>query len=66
MESNGYMVKNNMKILAKNSPNTNASLECICYRPHSTIICNGCGFWTKGRVRYSCPQHPKVSTLILS
>jgi len=57
----GYIIKNNARITAKDVSNSNASLECICYRPHSNIICNGCGFWTKGRVRYCCPQHPKVT-----
>lgn len=63
MESNEYIVKN--RILTKDSSDTNTS-ECICYRPHSNIICNCCGFWTKGRVRYSCPLHPKVSILLQS
>lgn len=56
----GYIIKDNTRIIAKDVPNSNASSECICYRPHSNIICNGCGFWTRGRVRYCCPQHPKV------
>lgn len=50
-------LKNHIKY---NQKGPNASSECICYRPHSNIICNGCGFWTKGRVRYYCPQHPQV------
>ncbi|XP_011878180.1 PREDICTED: uncharacterized protein CG13380 [Vollenhovia emeryi] len=39
---------------------SNEPLKCICFRPYSHIICNGCGFWTKGRVRHDCPQHPKI------
>ncbi|XP_011139038.1 uncharacterized protein LOC105182931 [Harpegnathos saltator] len=52
-----YFIKSYVK---KQKNNPNASSECICYRPHSNIICNGCGFWTKGRVRYYCPEHPKI------
>ncbi|XP_024894137.1 uncharacterized protein LOC112468940 [Temnothorax curvispinosus] len=59
MES-GYIIRGNERITAKEIPNSDAASECICYRPHSNIICNGCGFWTKGRVRYCCPQHPKI------
>ncbi|XP_029662466.1 uncharacterized protein CG13380 [Formica exsecta] len=58
MESE-YIIEGNARITAKNIPNSIAS-RCICYRPHSNIICHGCGFWTRGRVRYCCPQHPKI------
>lgn len=61
----GYIEKNNVRLTEKNVLNSNASSECICYRPHSNIICNCCGFWTKGRVRYCCPQHPKVTIVSL-
>lgn len=57
MES-GFLNKN--EVIPNQNDNSKASMECICYRPHSNIICNRCGFWTKGRVRYCCPQHPKV------
>ncbi|XP_036145286.1 uncharacterized protein CG13380 isoform X2 [Monomorium pharaonis] len=59
MES-GYIIRNNTRIIVKNVPSLDASSECICYRPHSNVICNGCGFWSRGRVRNSCPQHPKI------
>lgn len=59
MES-GYAIKDSARITEKDVPSLNAFSECICYRPYSNIICNGCGFWTKGRVRHCCPQHPKV------
>jgi len=62
MES-GYIIKNSARITAREVPSSNESSECICYRPHSNIICNGCGFWTRGRVRYCCPQHPKVTVI---
>ncbi|XP_011329538.1 uncharacterized protein LOC105274801 [Ooceraea biroi] len=58
MESQ-YIMTTNMNIVQKENLRTNAT-DCICYRPHCNIICNGCGFWTKGRVRYMCPQHPKI------
>ncbi|KAL0123749.1 hypothetical protein PUN28_005922 [Cardiocondyla obscurior] len=51
----------NMKTKDKiTDSNKNAGLPCICNRPHTIIICNSCGFWTRGRVRAHCPQHPTV------
>lgn len=38
--------------------------KCLCYRPHCLVLCNVCGFWTKGRVRYFCPIHPQVCFII--
>ncbi|CAK9800990.1 hypothetical protein ANTQUA_LOCUS2656 [Anthophora quadrimaculata] len=34
--------------------------KCLCNRPHCFVLCNVCGYWTKGRVRYFCPIHPKI------
>lgn len=34
--------------------------KCLCYRPYCFVLCNVCGFWTKGRVRYFCPIHPQT------
>ncbi|XP_014477831.1 PREDICTED: uncharacterized protein CG13380 [Dinoponera quadriceps] len=53
-----FLNKNDMMRSQKDNPSM--SSDCICYRPHSNIICNRCGFWIKGRVRYYCPQHPKI------
>jgi len=61
MESK-YLIKANIEIDPKKHLSLNKS-SCICYRPHSNIICNSCRFWTKGRVRYTCPEHSKVSII---
>ncbi|XP_031849015.1 uncharacterized protein CG13380 isoform X2 [Nomia melanderi] len=34
--------------------------KCLCYRPHCFVLCNVCGYWTRGRVRYFCPVHPQT------
>lgn len=34
--------------------------KCLCIRPHRIVICNVCGYWTMGRVRYFCPVHPQT------
>ncbi|XP_076249350.1 uncharacterized protein CG13380-like [Calliopsis andreniformis] len=34
--------------------------KCLCNRPHCFVLCNVCGYWTKGRVRYCCPLHPQT------
>ncbi|XP_043588599.1 uncharacterized protein CG13380 [Bombus pyrosoma] len=34
--------------------------RCLCHRPYTVVLCNVCGYWTKGRVRYFCPIHPQV------
>lgn len=34
--------------------------KCLCDRPHCFVLCNACGYWTKGRVRYFCPIHPQT------
>lgn len=39
--------------------------KCLCNRPHCFVLCNVCGYWTKGRVRYFCPVHPQVCLLHL-
>ncbi|PBC26768.1 hypothetical protein APICC_01080 [Apis cerana cerana] len=41
-----------------------SSNECLCNRPHGFVLCNVCGYLTKGRVRYFCPIHPQTIFLL--
>jgi len=34
--------------------------ECICARPETTLFCEYCGNASQGRLKKTCPQHPKV------
>ena len=34
--------------------------DCICSRPSALVVCNACGFFETGRIRYPCPVHHQV------
>lgn len=38
-----------------------AEHHCICQRPKTAIACHKCDFRYVGRVRRTCPAHPRVS-----
>ncbi|CAL7938854.1 unnamed protein product [Xylocopa violacea] len=44
--------------------NSVAKNTCLCHRPYSFVLCNVCGYWTKGRVRHFCPIHPQTVFLL--
>ncbi|KDR09017.1 hypothetical protein L798_01143 [Zootermopsis nevadensis] len=31
--------------------------KCVCTRPDTNVLCNVCGYITKGRIRKTCPKH---------
>lgn len=38
-----------------------AEHHCICQRPKTALACHKCDFRYVGRVRRTCPAHPRVS-----
>lgn len=38
-----------------------AERHCICQRPKTALACHKCDFRYVGRVRRTCPAHPRVS-----
>ncbi|VDN06635.1 unnamed protein product [Thelazia callipaeda] len=41
-----------------------SSVNCICDRPASHIVCTRCGFELVGRLQKVCPNHPKKLALM--
>lgn len=50
--------------LSKPVPKKLEPTTCICQRPKTLLTCHKCNFRLVGRVRQTCPIHPRTSFLM--
>ncbi|XP_026674846.1 uncharacterized protein CG13380 isoform X2 [Ceratina calcarata] len=60
MQANPQYTSNPSKGMGRGTGMGQNCDQCICFRPYAFVICNVCGYWTKGRIRYFCPFHPQT------